>query len=62
MNGFAPFSIFFVYLVLFFLAMGGWIANIIKMIEIISDPVTGILVLRAIGIFFTPLGVVMEYL
>lgn len=39
----------------------GWIWNIIKIIEIINDPITGMFIMRCIGIFFVPLGIIMGY-
>lgn len=41
---------------------GGWIANIVKMFAALSDPVTGMLIARAVGIFFAPLGVILGFL
>ena len=40
---------------------GGWIANIVKVIDIASDPVTGLFILRCIGIVFAPLGVILGF-
>lgn len=53
-------------LVVFFIALAalaayGWIANIWKLIHILNDPITGMFIFRAIGIFFAPLGVVLGF-
>ena len=43
--------------------IGGWIANIVKLVGMsFSDPNTVELVLRVVGYFMAPLGVVMGYL
>lgn len=39
----------------------GWVMNIKALIGIIDGPVTGMLILRAIGIFVAPLGVILGY-
>ena len=44
------------------LGVGGWIANIVKMIGAVSDPITAFFIARAVGIFFAPLGAVLGYL
>lgn len=41
--------------------VGGWIANIVKLIGGSFDHVTGMLVARAIGVFVAPLGAVLGY-
>ena len=47
---------------LLLLAIGGWIANIVKMFAILNDGITGILILRVIGVFAAPMGAVLGYL
>lgn len=42
--------------------IGGWIANIIKLIESNFDPLTGLVVARIIGVFFAPLGAVLGFI
>lgn len=44
------------------LGVGGWIANIVKLVGSNFDPITGMLVARAIGIFVCPLGAVLGFL
>jgi hypothetical protein len=40
----------------------GWIMNIITLAGSSFDPLTGMVVLRIIGIFVAPLGVVLGYI
>ena len=40
----------------------GWISNIIKLASMDFGVVTGMLVLRAIGVFVAPLGAVLGFL
>ena len=44
------------------LALGGWIANIVKLVGMDFGAITGLLIVRAIGIFITPLGAVMGFI
>ncbi len=39
----------------------GWVFNIIDIIEANFDPLTGLLVVKVIGIFIPPLGAIMGY-
>ena len=50
-------------LILIVLALGavGWVANIVKMAAV-ADPLNGLFVVRAVGVFIAPLGAVMGYL
>lgn len=41
---------------------GGWIANIVKLVGSNFDPLTGMVVARAIGIFVAPLGAVLGFM
>lgn len=50
-----------VYLALVFATLYGWVMNIVILAGSTFDPITGLLVLRAIGIFVAPLGVVLGY-
>lgn len=42
--------------------IGGWIANIVKLVGSNFDPITGMVVVRAIGVFVAPLGAVLGFL
>ena len=55
-------AIEFSVVIIILLGVGGWIANIVKLIGAVSDPITGFFIARAIGIFFAPLGAVLGYL
>lgn len=37
----------------------GWIANLVKLIGIIDGGITGMMILRAIGVFLVPLGAIL---
>ena len=39
----------------------GWIWNIVKLASMSFDPITGMLVLRIVGIFVAPLGAIVGY-
>jgi len=40
----------------------GWVANIVKLVGMDFGAITGLLIVRAIGIFIAPLGAVMGFL
>ena len=40
----------------------GWCWNIVKLISMSLDPITGLLIVRAIGIFVFPVGMIVGYL
>lgn len=42
--------------------IGGWIANIVKMFYAMNDPVTVMIIARAAGIVFAPLGAILGYM
>lgn len=42
-------------------AVWGWIANVVSIIGTVSDPITGMFVLRCVGIFVAPLGSVLGF-
>lgn len=44
------------------LALGGWIANIVKLVGMDFGAITGLLIVRAIGISIVPLGAVMGFI
>lgn len=51
-----------VIVLLLLVGVGGWIANIVKLAGMDFGAVTGVLVIRAIGIVVAPLGAVMGFL
>lgn len=50
-----------VWLFVVFLAGYGWINNIIKLIGMSIDPLTGLLIVRVVGIFIPPVGAIVGY-
>ena len=46
---------------LFLGGLFGWVMNIIELIGMTFDPITGMAVARIIGIFVAPLGAVLGY-
>jgi hypothetical protein len=55
-------SVELVLVLLTVLGAGGWIANIVKLVGMNFDPITGMLIVRAAGIFIAPLGAVMGFI
>lgn len=47
---------------IFLAGLSGWIWNIIKLVAIVDNSVTGILIARAIGVFVPPVGAVLGFL
>jgi len=39
----------------------GWVWNIVKIIAVVNDPITGMFVFRCVGVVFAPLGAVLGY-
>ena len=39
----------------------GWVINIVDLADTSFDPITGLAVLRVIGVFLPPLGAVLGY-
>ena len=39
----------------------GWVLNIVKLIGMNLDPITGLLIVRVVGIFVFPVGMVVGY-
>lgn len=55
-------SVELVILVVVLLGAGGWIANIVKIVNTGFDVFTGLLVARCIGVFVAPVGAVLGYI
>lgn len=55
---------FVIGLAILFLAIGGWIANIVKLFHLaqVTDPNYVMAGLRVVGIFLAPLGAILGYL
>lgn len=50
------------FILLWLLAIGGYISNIVKLFVSANDPLTTIIILRGIGIVLAPLGAVLGFL
>lgn len=50
------------FILFWLLAIGGWIANIVKIFGAAADPVTAFFVLRCVGVFLAPVGAVLGFL
>ena len=59
-KGFTILEMILVFVLLF--GAGGWIANIVKIFAIINDGITGMFILRIVGVFAAPVGAVLGYL
>lgn len=46
----------------FGLCFYGWAMNIVKMVEIADQIITGMFIIRGIGILLAPLGVILGYI
>ena len=51
-----------VLVILWLAAIGGWIANIVKIFGTAADPLTAWFVIRCVGVFVAPVGAVLGYL
>lgn len=51
-----------IFVLFVFAGLGGWIANIVKLISMIDGEITAMFVARAVGIFAAPLGAILGYL
>lgn len=43
-------------------AIGGWIANIVKIFGSAADPLTPFFIIRCIGVFVAPVGAILGFL
>ena len=39
----------------------GWVMNVVTIAHVMAEPITGMFVLRVVGIFVVPLGGVLGY-
>jgi len=51
----------FVWIVVALIGVGGWIANIVKLIGMNFEPITGMAVGRVVGVFVPPLGAILGF-
>lgn len=50
-----------IFILLLPFAVWGYVWNIVKIVRALHDPATGMFVVRCIGVFFPPLGVIMGF-
>jgi len=48
-------------IVIILLGVGGWVANIVKLIGMIGGEITTMFVARAVGVFAAPFGAVLGF-
>lgn len=51
--------VFIVWLSIILAGVIGWVLNIVKLIGMGADPITGLFVARVVGIFLAPLGSIL---
>lgn len=49
------------YILVLLLLAGGWVANVVKIVSTLSDPITGFFIARLVGTVVFPLGGVLGY-
>lgn len=49
-------------ILLWLVAAGGWIANVVKIFGSLSDPITAFFIARVAGVFLPPVGAVLGFL
>lgn len=56
------YSVVVVIVLFWILAIGGWIANIVKIFGSAADPITAFFIIRCVGVFLAPVGAVLGFL
>jgi len=51
-----------VMLIFWLAAIGGWVANIVKIFWSAGEPLTAIFIIRCVGVFAAPIGAILGYL
>ena len=51
----------FMYLAIVLISIGGYVANIVKIVGAISEPLTTLMIVRLVGVFVGPLGIIMGF-
>ena len=59
-SGFTTYEV--IGLIIAIIGIIGYVWNIVKFVGVCCEPITGMLVIRAIGIFVAPLGIVVGYM
>lgn len=60
MKGYTSTELLFIIIII--AGVGGWVANIVKLVSMIDGDVTAMFVARVVGIFAAPLGAILGYL
>lgn len=42
-------------------AAAGWVMNLVKLFGALNDPITGMMIARAVGVFLAPIGAVLGW-
>jgi hypothetical protein len=51
----------FMIVMIFILGVGGWIWNIVKIVQTLNAELTGMFIARCIGVFVAPIGAVLGF-
>ena len=54
-------SIGLVFIIVWLALAVGWVMNVVEIVQTVSDPITGMFILRCVGIIVAPLGGVLGY-
>lgn len=57
-----PLLIIALFIVVLITAFIGWVLNIVQVIHVIAEPVTGLFVIKCIGVLMAPLGAVLGWI
>ncbi len=59
-QGFTIIELMFVFIIpLIIAAMVGWVMNIVQILRLIDDPITGLFIFKCVGVLLAPLGAVL---
>lgn len=58
-NGYTLFEL--IYVLVIIVGGIGWILNIVDIVSMTSEPITGMFILRCVGVLCFPLGAVLGY-
>lgn len=48
--------------IVWIVGIGGWIANIVKLVGMLGGEITAMFIARCVGVFVAPLGVILGFL
>lgn len=49
-------------ILLWIVGIVGWVANLVQVVHQISSPITGLFIIKAIGIVVAPVGVILGWM